>query len=170
MTEDSRTSLLRLQPVRIVLGYLAACLASGYASGLLLGLPDLVYALSHGEWSVAADYAKGLVPEYLGRVGTSSSRQIAVLALAPAAVVIAVAEARRLRSATFYGFVGALSANLVVAYLAESFTVLVRPAGLLVTAAGLIFGLVYWAIAGRTAGDWLARPQGRGRGQDTEKV
>ena len=87
---------------------------------------------------------------------------ISLFSLLPAIVVIALAEAFRLRSIVFYaaaggalafaycygfGFTGG-GADLPLTALVQAFV-----------AAGIVAGLVYWLIAGRNAGRWSERPR-----------
>jgi hypothetical protein len=152
--------------VRIVGGYLAASLAAGtvIASGLLLMM--LLDTTVRGP---ASDLVR-LAPVYWVLLSLIAARLVIAFAFIPAAVVIAVAEVARLRSAAFYAAIGAAVA-------VACWTCFVRPGGLvdapglslsqpsdrvffagtlvlLAGAAGLTGGLAYWRIAGRTAGAW----------------
>ena len=77
------------------------------------------------------------------------------LTLLPAVLAIAAAEASRLRGWVFYGAAGAVLASAPI--------ILSGPVGLdpidtqylaSAAAAGLAGGLVYWLLAGRSAGEW----------------
>lgn len=77
------------------------------------------------------------------------------LTLLPAVLAIAAAEAFRLRGWVFYGAAGAVLASAPI--------ILSGPVGLdpidtqylaSAAAAGLAGGLVYWLLAGRSAGEW----------------
>ena len=79
------------------------------------------------------------------------------LTLLPAVLIIAAAEAFRLKGWVFYGAAGAVLASAPV--------ILSGPIGLdpidtqylaSVAAAGIAGGLVYWLLAGRYAGEWWA--------------
>ena len=101
---------------------------------------------------------------------------VVVFALVPALIVIGVAEVVRVRSAAFYGSTGAIAgilcwgvlfrgngqwfwSRLAMAWTAEQAFLML--AMLAVGMGGLAGGLVYWAIAGKTAGDWrVARRPG----------
>lgn len=85
--------------------------------------------------------------------------------LLAALVLIALAEAFRIRTFVYYGVVGGLAALLgyytgdISARLENTTDIAPVSYGLqLVAAAGIIGGLVYWLIAGRKAGLW--RDQG----------
>jgi hypothetical protein len=153
-------------------GYCLASLAAGYA--LSLGYMLLML--------FAVPPSQGLQASMLGIMfamgGLYAAALVAALALLPATLVIACAEAARLRSAAVYGVAGAVTAILclVVALLASGRAspgaVLPGPAfgtgpvltpgqaldtgaiALYFAAAGLLSGLVYWRTAGRTAGAW----------------
>jgi hypothetical protein len=86
---------------------------------------------------------------------------ISGLALLPALAVIAVAEAFRLRSALFYAAAGGLDGLLVFyrrgfAEGVASDPLLARMAEI-AAAAGIVAGLLYWAMAGSNAGRWSER-------------
>ena len=87
---------------------------------------------------------------------------ISLFSLLPAIVVIALAEAFRLRSIVFYAAAGGALAfaycygfgltgdrtDFSLAALVQAFV-----------AAGIVAGLAYWLIAGRNAGRWSERPR-----------
>jgi hypothetical protein len=151
-------------------GYCLSSLAAGYALSLGYMLPMLF----------AVPPSQGL-PALLGIMfvmgGLYAAAFVAALALVPATLVIACAEAARLRSAAVYCVAGAVTAIvcLVAALLASGRASpgagqpfgtgpVLMPGQVLGTgalalyfaAAGLLGGLVYWRVAGRTAGDWRA--------------
>ena len=81
------------------------------------------------------------------------------MAIRPAALLIVIAEAARLRSFLYYGIGGALVG--LASYYGSDISVRlenttdvapVANALQLAAAAGIIGGLVYWLIAGRNAG------------------
>ena len=83
------------------------------------------------------------------------------LTLLPAVLAIAAAEAFRLRGWVFYGAAGAVLASAPI--------ILSGPVGLdpidtqylaSAAAAGLAGGLVYWLLAGRSAGEWREIAEG----------
>ena len=89
---------------------------------------------------------------------------IGAVAIFPALLLIAVAEAMRIRNILYYAVAGAVVG--LASYLGSNIslrlenTTDVTPVGhvlQLAAAAGIIGGLVYWAIAGRKAGAWRAR-------------
>ena len=94
---------------RIAGAYLAACVAAGFTLGLsALVLPFVGTALE-GRGQLDLPPLASLLFAWLV-LGAWISGFVAVLALVPAIVVIAVAEAARLRSAAFYGGVAAIAA------------------------------------------------------------
>jgi len=86
---------------------------------------------------------------------------VGAVAIMPAALLIVISEAARLRSFLFYGVGGAL-VGLASYYGSEISVRLenttdvppVANALQLAAAAGIIGGLVYWVVAGRNAGRW----------------
>ena len=86
---------------------------------------------------------------------------IALLALLPAIVIIAVAEAFRLRSMLFYAAAGALEALTLcygIGLIDDAGGLLGAPLAQAFAAAGIVAGLVYWLLAGRNAGRWSEPP------------
>jgi hypothetical protein len=86
---------------------------------------------------------------------------VGAVAILPAALLIVISEAARLRSFLFYGVGGALVG--LASYYGTDISVRlenttdvppVANALQLAAAAGIIGGLVYWLIAGRNAGRW----------------
>ena len=86
---------------------------------------------------------------------------VGAVAILPAAVLIVISEAARLRSFLFYGVGGALVG--LASYYGSDISVRlenttdvppVANALQLAAAAGIIGGLVYWLVAGRNAGRW----------------
>src|SRR5215471_19363367 len=82
--------------------------------------------------------------------------------LVPAVLVLAIAEALRLRSALFYAALG--GAGLVGLYYALGLAETGPGAGILsgrdleiMAGAGISGGFAYWALAGRNAGRWCER-------------
>jgi hypothetical protein len=88
---------------------------------------------------------------------------VGAVAMAPAVLLIVLAEALRMRSVIYYGVAGALVG--LASYFGSDISVRlenttdVTPVGhalQLAAAAGIIGGVVYWLIAGRRAGAWRA--------------
>jgi hypothetical protein len=86
---------------------------------------------------------------------------VGAVAIMPAALLIVISEAARLRSFLFYGVGGALVG--LASYYGSDISVRlenttdvppVANALQLAAAAGIIGGLVYWLVAGRNAGRW----------------
>lgn len=159
----------------VIRAYLAACVAGGFAATLLMVSPAIVLGLLQGRsFSTRVHPVAALVSG-----AAVVSLLAAIFALLPTAVLIALAEARRQRSAAFYGIAGTVAAILAWGTMHACGLIMVawspttaphRPA-LLDTArrlltgeqviflliacvGGLVGGLVYWRIAGRTAGLW----------------
>jgi hypothetical protein len=136
----------------IIFAVMLACLAAGMviASGLLgphwHGFTGDVIERA-GFWGLVF-FASG----FTGAIG-----------LLPLVIAIAIAEAIKLRSALAYTAAGA--AMLVLGYYGSGFSnryeesIDQPPPPIsreteIAAAAGAVFGLVYWAIAGRKAGAW----------------
>jgi hypothetical protein len=86
---------------------------------------------------------------------------ISGLALLPAMIVIAVAEAFRWRSMLFYAAAGGIEAFALYhsSGLADRMGdgALVTRMAEIMAAAGIVAGVCYWAVAGRNAGKWSER-------------
>ena len=107
------------------------------------------------EWSETLR-ASGTHPVRLavGVFGLIASAKMVVAAL----LVIALAEHFRIRAVVLYAVAGgvgfaALAADLGMPASASSATLMGRERDIM-TGAGIAAGLVYWAVAGRQAGDW----------------
>jgi hypothetical protein len=137
----------------IFFAFLIACMAAGFtvAFGLLAGQWQLLETdpVAQGTFWAASFIGTGVT-------GFAS--------FMPLVLVVIFAEAFRLRSVIFYALAGAGIA--LFAYYGWGFANPyeesidqpgpVAPQGIqLVIAAGVVFGLAYWAIAGRKAGAWL---------------
>ncbi len=86
---------------------------------------------------------------------------ISIFALLPAMVVIAVAEAFRLRSVLIFAILGGIG-MLALYYGYGAAWADVPPNARefqIVAASGIVAGLVYWLLAGRNAGRWCDRPE-----------
>jgi hypothetical protein len=158
--------LERLQT--IIRAYVVATFASGCALALCLGLIAVVGLLIEGRWRNAA-ISLALAPLFLAYLAGMATLFALVIAFVPTLVVIVLAEAVHARSAAFYGVAGTIVALVCAGYFfRRDGTWLWMPSagmeltlnqalvpGLLVLvgcAAGLVGGLVYWRIAGMTAG------------------
>lgn len=151
--------------------YVIASICSGFAIAFVMLFSAWVAMLWRREWESAAAQAF-LGPFWLGGVGLVASMLVGAFALAPALPAIIVAEAARIRSPRFYGLVGGAagpSAYYIYAFWNEvgPFASPHRPhrtttetalsyAGfeLMLVLAGLIGGLTYWRLAGKSAGEW----------------
>jgi hypothetical protein len=119
------------------------------------------------------------MPRLLGAIGmvfqaaTYAFVTVGAAAFIPWMIVVVPAEIFRLRSILFYGAIGCAvgAASLFGLRLVQSL-IMFRPkppaAGFamnfaipwFILAAGLVAGVVYWAIAGRNAGAWRTRQVG----------
>jgi hypothetical protein len=136
---------------RIAVGLAFASLAAGYTLALLIFLPDALrgYLPSLG-WFLLMGFLFFIL--------------ICLLAALPAVYVISLAEARRWHSAAFYAAAGAgvaLFCAGVVLLLSGALSAgrgvpgamwALANGALMLGLPGLVGGLVYWRIAGRTAG------------------
>lgn len=134
--------------LRIVVGYLGACLAAGATQTLFVVTPA----------DLAADW------ERAGGAGVlmlMAATQSAVFALPFAAIAIAYTEwfaARGWPTSVFFGIaIAATAYAATVAGEATGTTILNDYALKAFLTAGLAAGLVYWLIAGRRAGAWHRR-------------
>jgi hypothetical protein len=137
----------------IIFGLLVAIIVAGITLALGIVLPDWAAMDSDPVERVifffVTFFATGLVVAY---------------AMLPAAVVIAISEAARMRSFIYYAVGGALVA--LASYYGSDISVQlenttdvtpVSNALQLAAAAGILGGLAYWLIAGRNAGRWRER-------------
>jgi hypothetical protein len=134
----------------IVFTLILAIMAAGITLAIAIVAPD---------WAgVDADPVERLSFFIVSFFATSFVGAVAIL---PAALLIVIAEAARLRSFLYYGIGGALVG--LASYYGSDISVRlenttdvapVANALQLAAAAGIIGGLVYWLIAGRNAGRW----------------
>ena len=134
----------------IVFALILAIMAAGITLAIAIVAPD---------WAgVDADPVERLSFFIVSFFATSFVGAVAIL---PAALLIVIAEAARLRSFLYYGIGGALVG--LASYYGSDISVRlenttdvapVANALQLAAAAGIIGGLVYWLIAGRNAGRW----------------
>jgi len=130
----------------ILIAYVLACVAASFV---------LTFGTLTPDWDDLAELGvqSGALAPVIG-VGAAA---IFVVALLPAIAVIALAEAFALRSVVAYGVLGG-----AIALVLSSGLDFVRDAGgpdgafyherLVLAAAGIAGGLVYWLFAGRRAG------------------
>ena len=134
----------------VVFALILAMVAAGITLAIAIVAPD---------WAgVDADPVERLSFFIVSFFATSFVGAVAIL---PAALLIVIAEAARLRSFLYYGVGGALVG--LASYYGSDISVRlenttdvapVANALQLAAAAGIIGGLVYWLIAGRNAGRW----------------
>ena len=143
----------------LVRAYLGASLAAGFVIALAIMLAILVGLLVNGRWSEAPLTILTLL---IGWV--FASLYVAVLALPPAVLVVAFAEAVREQRAFFYGWAGVATAGvsattLVLLASRNSSSVADRSADprsdvrLLLALAGLAGGLAFRRLAAPSAGE-----------------
>jgi len=137
----------------IFFAFLAACLVAGMV---------VVAAIMFPEFS---DLGAGPVdPGVLNIMLGFGFIFVSGFALVPAMVVVAVTEAFYIRSALAYALGGGLVGVACYLGLVPFDTVQLRFEGLvrrhleIMTGVGIVAGLVFWMIAGRTAGAWRNPP------------
>jgi hypothetical protein len=137
----------------IIFGLLIAVIVAGITLALGIVLP---------EWAAMdSDPIERVIFFFVAFFATGL---VIVYALLPAALVIGILEALRMRSFIYYGVGGALVA--LASYYGSDISVQlenttdvppVANALQLAAAAGILGGLAYWLIAGRNAGRWRER-------------
>lgn len=133
----------------VFLGFLAACLAAGVIIVGALLFPDFselgAGPVDQGAFDILLGFGFIVVSGF---------------ALVPAMVIVAITEAFYIRSALVYavggGVVGLLFYFGLVPFDTDTmrFEGIVRRHLEIMTGAGIAAGLVYWLVAGRTAGAW----------------
>ena len=138
--------------VVIFIAFIVATMAAGIVLAIGIISPDWVGADSDPFERVSFFIFAFFATSFVGAAATL-----------PALVLIVFAEAARMRSLLYYGVAGAVVG--LAAYFGSDVsarlenTTDVVPVGhalQLAAAAGIIGGLVYWLIAGRSAGAWRA--------------
>jgi len=134
----------------IIFGLLVAIMVAGITLAIGIVLPEWATMDSDPVERVIFFFAAFFATSYVGAV-----------AIFPAALVIVILEAARMRSFLYYGIGGALVA--LASYYGSDISVQlenttdVTPVAntlQLAAAAGILGGLAYWLIAGRNAGRW----------------
>ncbi|ESR26118.1 hypothetical protein [Lutibaculum baratangense] len=136
--------------VAVLVGYGAACLMAAFVLLIGASAPDRL-------WAPGIHISGNLVSSGLFVVGILSVF-VAALAAAPAAVGIILGELLVVRNFFYYTIGGGLLAGL--GYYAAAARGMMPLTGIeqrtsetiLMTAAGLVAGFSYWAVAGRRAG------------------
>jgi len=159
---------------RISGGYLAACVTIGFVVALelllwfLIQQPQAGSSLPYTGPAFRAADARDAAYSLL-QVTAVVSIFAAMWARVPAVIAIPLAEARGLRSAALYGGAGLVAAAAAsrIFFGGSFMSVLEMPQRwaetipiLIAGIAGLIGGLVYWRIAGRTADSWRVPQNG----------
>jgi hypothetical protein len=140
---------LFLRLIVIVFAFLAASFAAGLVVVVAVMYPDLssldLGPIDRDALAVMAGFGFVFVSGF---------------ALLPAVIMALVTEAFTIRSVVFYALGGALfGLGVYLAFTpfdvsAMTFTGVDRRELEVMTGAGIVAGLVYWAIAGRNAGVW----------------
>lgn len=136
--------------LRVVLGFLVACLVAGLAIVMFVLPPTEIMAMPEAVRS-----------SRLGDVGMLSlaaATQSAMFAAPFALVAAAVAEWQGLRGILYYALIGlAISAGGFVALFASEVdshaTIINSYASAAYAVSGLLGGIAYWLVAGRYAGE-----------------
>jgi hypothetical protein len=138
---------------------LFALVLSGVAAGIVTVFAFFTFAAQQ----LTADPVEHLL--FWG-LATFAAGTAAFSSFLPTLLGVALAEALRIRSALIYAVAGAVL--MLLGYYGAGFgwsyeESIDRPpppisrAAEIVVAAGVVFGLTYWAIAGRRAGVWLGK-------------
>jgi hypothetical protein len=136
----------------IIFALIVASMAAGVALAIGIVAPDWVNMDSDPAERVQFFVASFFATSY-----------VVAVTMAPAVVLIVLAEAVRIRSFIYYGVAGALVG--LASYFGSNIsmrlenTTDITPVGhtlQLAAAAGIIGGVAYWLIAGRNAGRWRA--------------
>jgi hypothetical protein len=141
--------------IRIFVILLALLLAS-LAAGLVVTLAVLFPAFSDLDLGMAD---RGL----LNVVIVFGAIFVSGFALIPALLLVIVSEGLAIRSFVLYAAAGAAAGFVIYwSFAAADFGALsvnsnTRREAEIMTGAGIIAGMVYWAIAGRNAGSWRRR-------------
>ena len=140
----------------IIFGLLLAILVAGITLAIGIVLPEWAAMDSDPIERVIFFFAAFFATSYVGAV-----------AIFPAALVIVILEAARMRSFIYYGVGGALVAlasyyGADISFQLENTTDVTPVANALqlAAAAGILGGLTYWLVAGRNAGRWREPREG----------
>lgn len=137
----------------IIFGFFIATIVAGVTLAIGIVLPEWV--------SMESDPVERVIFFFAAFFATSFVGAVSIL---PAALLIVISEAARMRSFIYYAVAGALVA--LASYFGVDMSVQlenttdvppVANALQLAAAAGILGGLAYWLIAGRNAGRWRER-------------
>jgi hypothetical protein len=146
---------------RIIIIIFAVFLAS-IAAGIAIAM-----GLLGPQWhAFSGDAGERVMFWFTAVMATGATGFTGAIGLLPLAILIAFAEAFKIRSLLVYAAAGA--AMLALGYYGSALPYryeesIDRPPppmtheGEIVAAAGVVFGLAYWLIAGRNAGRWRER-------------
>src|SRR3989304_792128 len=146
-----------------LLGRIIVIVFAVMVAGLAAGIAIAMGVLGPQWHGFSGDIGERVGFWMLAFAATSFTGAVGLL---PLAIMIAIAESFKIRSLLVHAAAGA--AMLVIGYYGSGLS---RPyeeptprppprvarEGKLAGAAGVVFGLVYWAIAGRRAGRWRER-------------
>lgn len=139
-----------LSVLRIVLGFVLACLAAGLVQALFVITPV----------EIAGDFGERIGAA--GMLALIAATQAALFSIPFAALAIAIVECQGIRAPLAYAAVGAAigASGFLVQAAGEAggVTILNTYALAAYLAAGVAGGLVYWAVSGRRAGRRGAAP------------
>ena len=136
--------------IRLVVIFLALLLAA-FAAGLVVSLAVLFPAFSDLELGIADEGTFNAIALF-GAIFVSG------FALVPALVVVIISEGFGIRSFLFYATAGAVAGFIIYwSFAGADFGALsinshTRREAEIMTGAGIIAGMVYWLVAGRSAG------------------
>jgi hypothetical protein len=140
-----------------ILVILVALLLASFAAGLVVTLAVLFPTFSDLDLGMADRGAFNAVIVF-GAIFVSG------FALIPALLLVIISEGVGIRSFVFYATAGAVAGFVIYwSFAAADFGALsvnsnTRREAEIMTGAGIIAGMVYWAIAGRGAGLWRKNP------------
>lgn len=149
-SEVTRRTPFPRRVAAVLVGYVAACLMAGFVLLVVAGMPSEIQLSQF-------DVSGNLVASSLFVVGLLSVF-VAALAAVPALVGIVLGEVLVIRSLFYYVLGGGLIAGLGYYFAAGAGIVPLTDIEqrtsetMLLTAAGLVAGFSYWAVAGRRAG------------------
>jgi len=138
---------------------LFALLLSAVAAGMMIAIAFLVFAAQQ----LTADPIGNI---FFWSLATFGAGVTVFTSFVPTVIGVAVAEVLRIRSALIYALAGA--ALMAAGYYSAGFgwsyeesidraPPPISRAAEIAVAVGAVFGLTYWAIAGRRAGVWLGK-------------
>lgn len=125
--------------------------------GFILALIGCGLFLAWGFFRPADPAADPVVYASVLGTGLVSASVIGALAFFPAVIAIVVSEAGKFRGIVFHLAASGAIAFLLWTFGGEGTGEGLRPGSSVAVASGFIAGLIYWVIAGRTAGTWSGK-------------